>query len=250
MYLFYLDESWNTGLDLDNEQQPIHYISWFWVKDDDIKWLDSAIKTILPMFLPVSQNYDFEFHWIDLVWWKRYFKKFEISKRLKALDALVSIFERHNVTFFSYGISKKAHKKQYVHPYHPHNVVFKELIEQIDEFLDDKNDQWILIMDRNDDVGQDIINDFQTYKDKGTWFGWRKRELKNLVDTVYYTESYNSNILQLADVVWYIYSAYHTAHHLNWWNLDGVNYVRKEMFKLVSRVEARSHYHYIRWLEE
>lgn len=245
MYLFYLDEAGNTWLDLDNKQQPIHYISWFAVKDTEIKKLDNALKSILPMFLPYSQNYDFEFHGIDMVWWKKYYKKFSIEKRLQALDALIKIYKRHNLTFFSYWLSKAAHKKQYIQPFHPHNVVFKQLIEQIDEFLEEKNEQWILIMDRNDDVGQDIINDFQSYKDKWTWFWSFKRELKHLVDTVYYTESYNSNILQLADVIWYIYASYHTTDALLKWNLKSINYVKKKAFEHVKTIEDQAYYKYI-----
>jgi hypothetical protein len=74
-------------------------------------------------------------------------------------------------------------------------------------------------MDKNLETEQNIINNFQDYKVHGTPFGFKRKALTQLIDTVYYTDSHNSYLMQLSDVVGYIYGAYKTAELL--WQIEG-----------------------------
>lgn len=94
-------------------------------------------------------------------------------------------------------------------------------------------------MDKNLETEQNIIDNFQEYKISGTPFGFR-RNINSLIDTVYYTDSYNSLMMQLSDVIWYIYSIYNTSLYLE--NLDSANYVRKELFKYYQTIVDKSYY--------
>jgi hypothetical protein len=246
MYLIYLDEAGNTWKDLANKEQPIHYISGIWVHEDDVYNIDKAIKSLYPLYEPYSQNFDFEFHWIDIVGGRKYFKHFSIEERLKTIKSLVGIYKKYNITFFSYGLNKLAHKHQYINPYHPHNVVFARILEDIDQFLQQKKERWLIIMDRNDDTGQKIINDFWSYKEKGIWFWTWRLVLKNLIDAVYYADSYNSNILQLADVIGYIYSSYYTHQYVSD-GLSPLNYTKQQIFSHIKDIESSGHELYIWW---
>lgn len=242
MYLIYLDESGNTWFDLKNTDQPIHFISWIAVHDSLISTIDKQINALYPLFAPFSQNFDFEFHWIDIAWWRESFKKFTIEQRLQAIKALVDIFVNNKLVFFSYGINKLAHADQYKYPFHPHNVTFARLIETIEDFLRTKKEQWLIIMDKTENMEQVIINDFQQYKRQWIWYwGW-KTEIKFLIDTVYYTESYNSNLLQLSDILWYIYSIFHTFQYV-WWKSP--NYVKQSLFNYIKVIENQSYKNYI-----
>jgi hypothetical protein len=66
MLLFYLDESGNTGNDLDNIEQPIHFINGIGVDFADIPAIEKDMRNLEINFLPYSQNYDFEFHGIEI----------------------------------------------------------------------------------------------------------------------------------------------------------------------------------------
>ena len=240
MLIFYLDESWNTWKDLDNEEQPIHFISWIWVDFNDIPKIEKDMRNLEINFLPYSQNFDFEFHWIDLAWWKKYFKNFKIEDRLNAFEWLVSIFCKYKLSFFSQWINKKYLKTKYVNPHHPHYLSFMYLIEKIDRYLENRDKKWLVIMDKNLETEQNIINNFQDYKKNWTPFWFKRNSITNLIDTVYYTDSYNSYLMQLSDVIWYIYSAYKTTELLN--KVENSGYFRKKIFSHFDKIMENSIY--------
>lgn len=240
MMLFYLDESWNTWNDLENKEQPIHFINWIWVNFNDIQNIEKDMKSLEINFLPYSWNFDFEFHAIDMAWWKKYFKNFKIEDRLKAFEWLINIFEKYDIKFFSQGINKHFLKSKYDNPYHPHYLSFMYLIEKIDRFLEDNYKKGLIIMDKNLETEQNIINNFQDYKKNWTSFWLRKKSINCLIDTVYYTDSYNSYLMQLSDVIWYIYWAHKTASYLL--NLEKSWFMRKELFKHYEKIIAKKHY--------
>jgi hypothetical protein len=237
MDFVYLDEAGNTGTDLNNQDQPIHYISGIIIPEERMQIIERKIRSLLPNFAPYSQNFDFEFHGTDMISGKKHFKTFNIKQRLNAFRALLAIFENENLSFFCQGINKLKHKEKYQTPYHPHNVAFMYLIEKIDIYLDSKKHLGFVVMDKCKDVEQNIINDFDGYREKGTPFGF-KREIKNFVDNVAYVDSYNSYLLQLADVIGYIATSSYTHEFKGKKN----GYVRSEIDQMSLIIRKKSVY--------
>lgn len=240
MYLIYLDESWNTWNDLDNKEQPIHFISGIAIPFENIQKIEREMIDLEINFLPYSKNFDFEFHWVELAWWKKYFKNFKIEERLKVIDGLINIFIKHDIKFFSQWINKNFLKSNYSNPPHPHYLAFMYLIENLDIFLENEDKKWLIIMDKNLDTEQNIIDSFQEYKNNNSSFGLSKNKITNLIDTVYYTNSYNSHLMQLSDVIWYIYSIFEVSKHF--WKLWKSNYVREQLFSYHSTILWKSIY--------
>lgn len=240
MYFLYLDESGNTGNDLKNKDQPIHYISWILVNCNDIQKIEKDILGLEINFLPYSKNFDFEFHGVELAMGKGYFKNFNIQDRLKLVESLVGIFKKYDIKFFSQWINKADLAEKYVNPYHPHYLSFMYIIEKIDKHLSDIWEKGLVIMDKNIDTEQNIIDNFQEYKNTGTSFWFKRERITNLIDTVYYTDSYNSHLMQLSDVIGYLYSIYITTDYL--WKLDSTNYVKKQLFQHYSIIKSQSIY--------
>lgn len=207
MYLIYLDETGNTGKNLDDPNQPIHTISGIIIHEDKIQEIEQSVKQLSSVFLPYSQNFDFEFHGNSLFQGKGYFQHFGLADRLNVFEKMVELTERHNIPFFAQSIDKQKHKDKYSTPFHPHNVAFMYLIEKIDGHLEQLGERGIVVMDKCRDTEQQIINDFTTYKESGTKFGHFKREINQLVDTVMYVDSFNSNVVQMADVLSYIHAS-------------------------------------------
>lgn len=206
MYLFYLDESGNTWKDLKNSQQPIHFLTWIGFDSKNIKMIESEINKLRNIFLPFSENKDFEFHWVDIVKWNWYFKNFSLDIRLQLISQMMEIFNKYDMYFFSQWIDKSKHANKYSNPFHPQIVCFMYLIEKINTFLDQNNSVWIVIMDKNSETEHAIIGNFEYYKKNwpNYWY-YKNLKISNLIDTVFYSSSIDSSFIQFVDVIWYIF---------------------------------------------
>ena len=243
MYFIYLDEAGNTGEDLQNKDQPIHFISGVALNISQMREVEKSLKNLFPKFLPYSQNFDFEFHGCDIVAGKHYFKHFKIKERLEIFEHLVNLSLKHEIQLFCQGIDKQKHLKKYTYPEHPHNLCFQYLIEKIDIYLDAQKSNGVLIMDKCEQYEQKIINDCRYYREKGhNGFGYIK-DLKgnfkpsslksNIIDNVMYVDSFNSYFMQLADSLTYIYTSNLVNTRLN----KNKSFVRKKLSELAEKIE-------------
>jgi hypothetical protein len=107
------------------------------------------------------------------------------------------------------------------------------LIEKIDAHLEKLGQRGIIVMDKCKDTEQQIINDFRGYRESGTKFGDFKRDIKHLVDTVMYVDSFNSHIIQLSDVLGYIYASQQLSDYLG---QKAVTYHKQFIKKLYTRM--------------
>ncbi|HRY52653.1 MAG TPA: DUF3800 domain-containing protein [Candidatus Portnoybacteria bacterium] len=238
MYFFYLDEAGNSGFNLDDLNQPIHFVSGVSIHLDKIQEIEKKINALFAGFLPYSQNYDFEFHGVDVFEGKKYFKNFKCGPRLNVFSEFLKIAQEGDVKFFSQGINKKRHKEKYIRPYHPHNVAFMYLIEKLEIFLSKKKAHGIVIMDKCKETEQDIINDFRYYKNSGTKYGSFKREIDHFIDNVFYVESYNSLLLQLSDMLNYI----HSSSYVNELRGNNTTSHRKFLINLAEQMKVFTEY--------
>jgi hypothetical protein len=85
------------------------------------------------------------------------------------------------------------------------------LVERIDEWLEEHQPEsdllspepplyGLLVADEQKEVDRDIIRQFAFWRDFGT-DGYRRREIRYLIDTVHYVPSQDSWLIQLADCV-------------------------------------------------
>jgi hypothetical protein len=240
MYLIYLDENGNTGQDLDNTDQPIHFIAGIAIKDDRIPKIEKKILSLIPAFSAHEENQDFEFHGSDLYSGKKCFKKVSVSKRLEVFFSFVDIMEEEELYFFCQGIHKKKLKSKYSNPFHPHTLAFMYIIEKIDMFLEESNSIGMVIMDHNEENAQQVINDFRNYKRLGTSFGFDARDIKHFIENVLYVKSHNSYLMQLADVLGYIVASLTVSIAKN--GIDKLNNFQRALFPLYERVLKRRKY--------
>ncbi|EKE28332.1 MAG: hypothetical protein ACD_3C00076G0007 [uncultured bacterium (gcode 4)] len=240
MYLIYLDESWNTGKDFLNLRQPIHFISWILVQEDCIDSISKKLKSLEKMFLK-KKIQKFEFHWSDMAQWKGLFAEFSEELRIDTFLMILSIIEKSNILFISQWIDKAKLQQKYKVPLHPHSLAFMYLVEKIDDFLIKSDSRWLLIMDNNEDRKQRVINDFSSFKDKQTFFWYWKKKITNIIDSVYYTESYNSPLIQLADVIWYLYAYMEVSKHK--WTYSKTQANKRVIFEKLEKILQKKTYY-------
>ena len=104
VYLYFIDEAGNTGRDLDNTEQPFHYLVALEVPTEKTLEIRHAVRDIaMSLFPQTSLNYSFEFHGYDLFAGDGAFKGIAPATRVDAYKKLVDI-----ITYVIQRASKNA----------------------------------------------------------------------------------------------------------------------------------------------
>ncbi|OIN79104.1 DUF3800 domain-containing protein [Mycobacterium malmoense] len=114
-------------------------------------------------------------------------------------EALDAIAKEPSVQIFIRGIDRAAQRARYTTPHHPHDVVLGHLLERIDEYAATENQPLLVIADEIQDAKHHRASLWQ-YQNSGTW-GYRSRVLNQVVDTIHFSPSNSSRLLQAADLV-------------------------------------------------
>lgn len=140
-----------------------------------------------------------EFHASDILNGHEHFRGWEWNRRITLLKELVSIFGSAE------GLGKifvKMHVERMLST-DVEGVAFMYLTERIDAHMKRKNSRGLLIGDRESDTVSGVFaQSLSLYRNGGTKFEYGK-QLNYLIDTVHFTHSHHSRMLQLADLyVW------------------------------------------------
>jgi len=164
MYLIYLDESGNSGVNLQNPQQPIFVLCALVVPED--KWLpiETKLQAGIDRFFPQPRPDDFEVHTNELINPRGFFRSFQVQHRLDFLQDWMRIAERNGLKVIYRAIVKKrlAHWIQNTYGsgviINPHVVAFPLVAQVINSFLKSEpgSPLGILIADENKDVEYDV----------------------------------------------------------------------------------------------
>lgn len=223
MYFFYIDESGNTGGDLDSTDQPIHWLVALGIDVTRIRALEADLLALaLRVFRARARAADFELHGAEIFSGRGDCRELSPSERVQLYDDILSTAATHDCRVFVQGIHKQRHKDRALSrgypPHHPHRLGFMYLLERIDEWLEDQQPEaelfdpvtpeyGLIVADEQKEVDRQIVARFAYWKDTGTDFSGG-RELRWLVDTVHYVPSHDSWLIQLADCIAYIRSRY------------------------------------------
>jgi hypothetical protein len=128
----------------------------------------------------------------------------EPRRRIKLYgDALQAIAKQPSVQIFIRGINRDAQRKRYSTVHHPHDVVLGHLLERIDEYAESQDQPLLVIADEVQDAKHHRSSLWE-YQNSGTW-GYRSRVLKQVVDTIHFSPSNSSRLLQAADLVSFLH---------------------------------------------
>ena len=141
MHLFYVDESGNTGSQLDSVDQPIHWLVALGLTPTGVRSVEDGMSSIAQRYFPArSWQPDFEFHGSGLFSGREDFRDLSPTQRVSLYDELLRLVPEHDVKIFVRGINKLGHRdraaeKGYA-PDHPHRLAFMYLVERLDEWLE------------------------------------------------------------------------------------------------------------------
>lgn len=224
MYLFYIDESGNTGSDLDSTEQPIHWLVALAVSPANVKTIERQMSALAwELFEAVSTDAEFEFKGSELFGGTGRFRSWRPNDRIEAYGRLLSLLSTHEVRLFVRGIHKREHNKRAkikgYPPHHPHKLGFMYLVERLEDWLRDQQPEadmfeseeellGLLVTDEQKEVDRDLVKKFASWRETGTDFGYRSRDITYLIDTVHTVPSHDSWLIQLADCVVFIRNRY------------------------------------------
>ena len=221
MHFFYIDESGNTGADLTSRPEPIHWLVALATTEHGLQAIETDMLAIATKhFKARARDSDFELHGVDIFGGRGEARSLAPGQRVTLFGELLSLIERHGVKLWVRGIHKANHqtraKERAYNPEHPYKLGFMFLVESLDLYLQSlqpdaaavasgaKPTLGLLVSDEQDEVSRDLISGFARWRQFGTDFGYRTRDVRYLIDTIHYVKSQDSWLIQLVDCIAFI----------------------------------------------
>ncbi|HEU4457231.1 MAG TPA: DUF3800 domain-containing protein [Longimicrobium sp.] len=218
MYLFYIDESGNTGSHV-HPTEPVHWLVAVAVHACGLRTVEGEMLSLAAHFFgDRARDPDFEFHGSDLFTGRRECRGISPAQRVELYRALAAVIGRNGCGLFVRGVDKAAYRARAAAEgqpaLHPHLPAFRRMAEGIDGWLGCRPPEspsppvGLLVADEQREVDRVTVRSF------AGWRAWEcledepHRTIRHLVDTVHYIPSVDSWLLQLADCVAYLRNRY------------------------------------------
>ena len=181
--------------------QPFYWLAGVIVNAESIKAIEHEVDALAKECFGISTlGRETEFHAADIFHRKHNFKSWvDIEKRMKILRSLASIVGREEGVGRVYVQLDPAR----MIGDDADNKAFMFFLERVEMYLKATKDVGLLIGDReNAKLAGIFAETLSRFREDGTPYAFG-RKLDRLIDTVHFTESHLSRMLQLADVyVW------------------------------------------------
>lgn len=213
MHLIYLDESGNTGNNLNDPQQPIFVLSALIVPVDVWQDLEKDLNACLKDHFPSLYENNVEVHATDLCSGRNEFKGLPIKDRISFRDDWMKLAEKHNLKVCYRAINKQRYARWQSRVFgsgvfiNPQVSAFALLASVLDSYLGAQNDVGMFIFDDNKEVTKDIEKSIRILRG-----GEKKIKIENVIEKGFFIDSGKSRVLQLCDV--FTYSARKKEEHI------------------------------------
>ncbi|MDF7805899.1 DUF3800 domain-containing protein [Pontiellaceae bacterium B12219] len=199
MHFIYFDENKYS------EESPFFHIGGIMVPEEKLLPLENVLARIQHNFFGSSVLIkDTEIHGKELWHRKGVFKKRKASERIQLLEDLASVVIEHKIPVQLVTIDVQRHKTKYRYPEPEYRLGLMLFLERVCDHLDKNSDYGMVFGDyEKDEVARSIV-DFSQFKMQGATEMYFGRNIDRLIDTIYFTQSHHSRLLQLADVMVYL----------------------------------------------
>ena len=203
MHLIYIDESGNTGNNLEDSQQPIFVLGAIVVPETVWQVVEKELDASLSKHFPLPRPEDFEVHAGDLRQGSRCFKGIPVEKRLALRDDWLAIAGRHKLQFIYRAIVKKRYQRWMEGVFgkgvsvNPHLAAFPLIAQVVNHLLRDhgRKTLGIFISDDNREVVGDIERFLKLLRADPGNLG-----LDRIIEKGFFIDSSKSLLLQLVDL--------------------------------------------------
>lgn len=227
MYLIYLDESGNTGMDLKNKQQPIFVLAGICIKDNLWHKINNTFEEEKIKIYSDFKNY--EIHTNELFnsnrkspFYKNYWKdNLIINEKIAELISKLEIKVIFDV------INKQTYRKKYKSNLNidPYLYSFNKIYTSFNEKLKNYSNYGIFLCDELNNMENNLNIIYPNLKILN----------KNIIEKVFYLNSKENNFIQIADFCSFYINKYHCLKN----NLSTMDDYKKEhclkVFNIISK---------------
>jgi hypothetical protein len=206
MHLIYLDESGNTGVNLNDAGQPVFALGALLVPEARWLALEDDLTALVERFFPAPRPDDFELHATELINPRDYFRQFAVARRLEFYHDALQIASRHQLRFVYRAIVKKNFARWLENTFgpgvliNPHVAAFSLVAQVIQEHLKSlpSSPLGIFISDDNREVTPDVEKSIRILRRDSS-----KLRLSQIIEKGFFIDSRTSFPIQLCDLCTY-----------------------------------------------
>jgi len=192
MHLIYFDEVKSRPY-----RQKYYWLGALVVPHFIVQDLESDVNNISKEFFGSSLlSKDTEFHGTEIICGKNHFEQFDDKIRIDIYKRLLKIIDTTNKLLKIFV--KIDSEEYYSNALKINEMAFMFLAERANQLMSEIKSIGLLIGDYDHAVIDSSIQQLSQYKSDGTLF--QNHEITNLIDTVHYTKSHHSRLIQLADI--------------------------------------------------
>jgi hypothetical protein len=203
MHLIYLDESGNSGNNLQEKQQPVFVLAALVVPEQKWLQLESELQAGIDESFPDPRPGGFEIHANELINPRGFFRQFPIKHRLDFFQAWMALAEKHELRVICRAIAKKRYARWLLESFgagvviNPHVAAFPLVAQVLNDYLRSLpgGPLGILISDENKDVMHGVEKSIRLLR--GDAAGLR---LSQIIEKGFFIDSRTSLLLQLCDL--------------------------------------------------
>jgi len=203
MHLVYLDESGNTGNDLNNAQQPVFVLGALIVPETCWRDLEMDLESAIRRRFPALAAAGTEVHGGELRSGRLHFKGIGISERLELRDEWLRIAQLHGLRFVYRAIEKARFQRWSIASFgagiqiNPHVAAFALVARVVDEYLQSVSNEALgmFISDDNKEVVHDVEKSIRVLR-----VSEGELRLSRIIEKGFFIDSKKSRPLQLCDV--------------------------------------------------
>jgi len=205
MRLIYLDESGNTGTNLNDSQQPVFVLAALVVNDSGWQRLERDLTEVIHQYIP-DQPPDFEIHAQELRNGKGFFAGVDLGVRMELRDSLLQLAVKHELTIFYRAINKLRFKRWTEEVFgagvriNPHVAAFPLVSMVVNEHLArlPGRELGIIVSDENFEVAHDVEKSLRALR-----LAAGSLRLDRIIERGFFINSRTSVVLQLCDLCAY-----------------------------------------------
>lgn len=208
VHLAYFDESGNTGLDLNDRQQPVFVLGALLVPASEWVSLENELATLVEQYFSEVPEDEREIHTHKLIAGSKPFRSFGQQHCLKFQRAWLEVAQKYQLRFFYQDIEKRRFSSWIESTYgsgvklDPHAMAFPLLSNIVNQDLRKQAEQplGILIADEHKGLSSDLEKTLRLLRADSS-------NLKHdrIIEKCFFIDSSKSLLLQLCDMC--VYSA-------------------------------------------
>ena len=205
MHLVYIDETGNTGKNLNDSQQPVFLLCAMLIHKDKWQPLEMDLQRICSENLKEKAEVDdFEIHATEIRNGSGIFRGIPVFDRIAFRDQLLKAAIKANAKLIYRSIEKKRFKTWILEEYgrgisiNPHVVAFPLIAQVVNHYLQEQDTLGIFISDENKEIMDDVEKSIRILR-------WDSSQLKldRIIEKGFFIDSRKSLVLQLCDLCAY-----------------------------------------------